>query len=82
MAMIAKPVRFEEKQLEQLRQLARQEDRDVSWLIRRAVQEMLDARDWQLKKTEATIAAVEAGEMETIPHDEVVRRLKERGRLS
>ena len=44
--------------------------------------EMLDARDWQLKKTEATIAAVEAGEMETIPHDEVVRRLKERGRLS
>ena len=51
MAMVVKPVRFEEKQLEQLSQLARQEDRDVSWLIRRAVQEMLYARDWHSLKS-------------------------------
>ncbi|WP_153301582.1 CopG family ribbon-helix-helix protein [Endozoicomonas arenosclerae] len=74
--MIMKPVRFEEKSLDRLDKLAAIEDRDASYLIRAAVDAMLDAHEWQVQDSLDTLQKIDSGEMELVSHEDVKKRFQ------
>lgn len=76
MPMIMKPVRFEEESLARLEKLAAIEDRDASYLIRSAVNDLLDAHEWQLQDSLDTLQKIESGEMELVSHEDVKKRFQ------
>ena len=82
MAMKPKPIRFEEETLERLDKLARIEERDASYLVRKAVDELLEAHEWQVQQSLEVIEKIKSGEMETLSHEEVKARFKAKRRAS
>ena len=76
MPMTVKPVRFDDEALERLELLANIEDRDSSYLIRSAVDDMLDAHEWQVQRSKEVLAGVRSGEMGTRSHEEVKKRFQ------
>lgn len=76
MPMTVKPVRFDDEVLERLELLADIEDRDISYLIRSAVNDMLDAHEWQVQRSKEVLAKVKSGEMGTRSHEEVKKRFQ------
>ena len=82
MPMIQKPIRFDEDSVEKLEMIAAREDRDTSYLVREAVDDLIEAREWQLKKSEETLASVKSGEMPVASHEEVKGFLKKQTPVS
>lgn len=81
MPMTIKPVRFEQDTLDKLDKLAALHDRDASYMIRQAVDDMISAHEWQVAQSMETLRKVQSGEMKTYTHEEVTQRLKEKGIL-
>lgn len=81
MSLILKPVRFEQKTLDKLNKLATLEDRDTSYLIRKAVEDMLEAHEWQLTEAMKALEAVNNGSMKTHSHDDITQWLKDEGMI-
>ncbi len=78
MPMTPKPIRFEEDSLARLDNLAEIEDRDASYLVRQAVDDMLDAHEWQVKQSKEVLAKVESGEMGTRSHSDIKEKFRAR----
>ena len=76
MPMKPRPIRFEESTLERLDKLAAIEDRDPSYLVRKAVDDMLDAHEWQVQQSMDVIAKIQSGEMKTIPHSQIKEKFQ------
>ena len=76
MPLILKPVRFEQETLDKLNKLAALEDRDASYMIRKAVEDMIDAHEWQLAESMKTLEAVKNGSMATHSHEDITQWLK------
>ncbi|MGI9283381.1 MAG: CopG family ribbon-helix-helix protein [Endozoicomonas sp.] len=74
MSKTLKPVRFDEETLEKLEELAALEDRDTSYLIRSAVNDLIDAHEWQLEHSKETLKKINTGEMKTFSHDAVKKK--------
>ena len=79
MPMIQKPIRFAQDSVEKLEMIAAREDRDTSYLVREAVDDLIEAREWQLKKAEETLAAIKSGDMPVASHEEAKEFLKKLG---
>lgn len=79
MPMIQKPIRFDEDSVEKLEMIAAREDRDVSYLVREAVDDLIEAREWQLRKSEEALASIKSGEMPVASHEDAKEFLKKLG---
>ncbi len=71
MPMTLKPIRFENETLTRLDELAALEDRDTSYLVRQAVDDMLDAHEWQVQESLKVVEKIKSGDMKTRSHAEV-----------
>ena len=71
MPMTVRPVRFEKDTLTKLDKLAAIEDRDSSYLIRQAVDDLLEAHEWQVQQSLDVIEKIKSGEMKTHSHADV-----------
>lgn len=58
--------------------LAEHWDRSRSWIANEAIEQYLAHQAWMDAETEATIAAIDAGEEELIPHEKVMADLEAR----
>lgn len=58
--------------------LAETMDRSRSWLANAAIEQYLEHQAWMDRETEATIAAIDAGEEALIPHEKVMAELEKR----
>jgi len=79
MAMVMKSVKFEQETLDKLQDLAKIRDRDVSYVIREAVNDMIEAHEWQLEQSMETVRRVRSGEEKTYSHEEIGQWLKDEG---
>ena len=63
-----------------LDQLADAMDRSRSWIANEAIAQYLEHQAWMDRETEVTIAAIDAGKEQLIPHEEVMAELELRQR--
>lgn len=61
-----------------LEELAEHWDRSRSWIANEAIEQYLAHQSWMDEETQATIASIDAGEEELIPHDQVMADLEAR----
>ena len=71
-------ITIKDENAKQLDALAESMDRSRSWIANEAISQYLAHQDWMDRETEAAIAAIDSGEEELIPHEEVMARLDER----
>ena len=50
-------------------------DRSRNWLVNRAIEQYLEAHDWQVEKIRDRLSFAESGG-EFVPHDEAMERLE------
>ena len=79
MPMIQKPIRFDEDSVKKLEMIAAREDRDASYLVREAVDDLIEAREWQLRTSEETLESIKSGETPVASHKEAKEFLKKLG---
>ncbi len=72
-------VRVDKAVRERLDRLAGATSRSRSFLAARALQEFVEANEWQIRAIEEGIASADAGDV--VPHDDVERWLRTWGRL-
>ncbi|WP_257276502.1 MULTISPECIES: CopG family ribbon-helix-helix protein [unclassified Endozoicomonas] len=75
--MAVKSVKFEQETLDKLNELARIRDRDVSYLIREAVNDLIDKTAWQIEEVEKTLEGIDSGEVSTRPLGDFLTEAKE-----
>ncbi|MSO97044.1 MAG: hypothetical protein EXR11_02330 [Rhodospirillaceae bacterium] len=61
-----------------LRAIAKTAARSEAYLAREAIEQYVETNDWQVALIERRLAEYEAGGP-TIPHEEIVRRIKAKG---
>ncbi len=82
MATVANSIRIDTELLAVYDQLAEATGRTRNQLFVEALKRYATTEGWQIQQVRATLARLEAGEIATIPGEEVVGRLLARGRLT
>lgn len=75
-------LRLEEDTIDRLNQIASATDRDVSYLMRRAIEEFTEHEGWIIEETRRRWESVKNGEAKLVSHEEVVSRFRNRNKLS
>ena len=60
--------------------LADQMDRSKSWVVSDALTPYLDHQRWMVERTTKALEDLRAGKIETIPHDEAIKRIRDNAR--
>ena len=79
MAMVMKNVKLEQDVMDELKKLAQIHDRDTSYMIRKAVNDLISSHKWQIEQSLDTLKKVESGEMVTHTHEDIEQWMKEEG---
>ena len=74
-------VRLKKETLDDLKRFAEIEEREPAWLMRKAIEDMVEVRKWQIEQSLDTLRKVESGEMKSWTHEEVTQWLKDEGML-
>lgn len=70
--------RIDNEKIQKLDAYAAQDERDRSYLVNEAISRYLEARDFQVARITEGLRQADAGEL--IEHEEVMARLRKRGR--
>ena len=76
MASRSLSLRLGEETIDQLNQIAQATDRDVSYLMRRAIETFTEHEGWIIEETRKRWDDVQEGRAQLVPHEEVARRLR------
>jgi predicted transcriptional regulator len=82
MPTIATTVRIPDHLQQRFDKLARATGRTRNFLMTDALERYIAREEWQIAETQATLAKLEAGELELIPAEELVARYMAEGRLT
>ena len=77
MAMVMKSVKFDRETLDKLEGLARIRDRDISYLVRQAVDELIERYEWQVEEVEKTLEGIDSGKVPTRPLEGFLSELED-----